>query len=143
MIVNKEIKQKIDRLINLFLIKGVQPSDFADNIFFDTYESIKVSKKEEHIVLEIFYLDIVETGTIKIKLRYVYDNEKNLLSIEEKVSTKKFKKIWDRQNRKNELVAELISLLEKHVSQNELEDFIETLPVELKPQLKQHFKLAA
>ena len=133
--ISKELDDKFKKLVGLYITNGLSPAEFADNIFIDDYKEILMKKKDNQIVMEMSFVSEYHNEEIKTKLRYYYDQNKKLLMIEEKNNNQRYKKIWNREEREEELATEIAQLINDEVDQKARKYFIESLPAELKERL--------
>ncbi|HZG15709.1 MAG TPA: hypothetical protein VE710_11890 [Candidatus Bathyarchaeia archaeon] len=130
------ITDKINQLINLLLTDGVQPSDLADNIFLNEYENISYTKLNGMVIGELVFTENIEQREITTKLRYYYRADKKVVRIEEE-SFNNTKVIWDRESYEEKILNELLSLLAQFHSKAQINNFVSTLPEELKLSIKE------
>ena len=133
--INDVIQSKIDRLISIRLTKGIQPSDIANNILFSDYKSINFSKNEDYIFGQLIFDEVIEGKNQETVLKYTYNHEMILLRIEEQIGN--VSKIeWDRNIIEHELINDIINMLIEYYTKNQIEEFIKTLPYDLKNQIE-------
>lgn len=129
--IKETIKRKIDTLIALEMTKGVQPSELADNIFLEDYVEFNLYKKDKNIFGEITFIEEHAESSFKVKLVYIYDQNKELIKIEENI-LKQVTTIWDRESQEKLLVNQIVSLFRELEKPNEALEFINKLPGKLK-----------
>ena len=137
---NSDIKKKIDELINLMLTNGVQPSDLADNIFLNEYVSLKYEKINGQVVGSVTFEE--ETDLIKknTTLHYFYDDNKQVIKIEESIKNGR-RILWDRDEKEQETICDVIKLMQKCYSKKQIQKFIDTLPDRLQIKLKKYIEI--
>ena len=140
---NKILNKKFKKLVWLYLTNGLTPSDFADNIFIGDYKEISIKKKDNYIVMEMFFVSDYDGEEIKTKLRYYYDSNKKLLMIEEKNDDQNFKQIWNREDREEELSREIAQIINDEIDPKARNFFVNSLPIELKERLLKSSLIAA
>lgn len=134
MISNGLIKLKIEKLIDLMLTSGIQPSDLADNIFLNEYQSIIYKKDNQSIVGELVFKDNTENKITNVIMRYSYDLEKKVNKIEEEIDGK-VTVLWDRNITESELINDIIDTMNANYTIEEVKKFIMTLPEEIKQKI--------
>lgn len=140
---NKILNKKFKKLVWLYLTNGLTPSDFADNIFIGDYKEISIKKKDNYIVMEMFFVSDYDGEEIKTKLKYYYDSNKKLLMIEEKNDDQNFKQIWNREDREEELSREIAQIINDEIDPKARNFFVNSLPIELKERLLKSSLIAA
>lgn len=137
------LNKKFKKLVWLYLTNGLTPSDFADNIFIDDYKEISIKKKDNYIVMEMFFVSDYNGEEIKTRLKYYYDSNKKLLMIEEKNDNQDFKQIWNREEREEKLSREIAQIINEEIDPKARNYFINSLPIELKERLLKSSLIAA
>ncbi|MBW1616354.1 MAG: hypothetical protein JRJ49_07465 [Deltaproteobacteria bacterium] len=121
------LKEKMDKLINIMLVDGVQPSDLADNIFQKPYKKITIINKKDFFYLDLVFEEDIDDKIVKTTLRYTYNNDKKLIRIE--LINGKTKKVeWDRDSTVTQLIREIINILNTDKNNQRVLDFINSLP---------------
>ena len=134
------IEDKLDTLVKLMLTAGVQPSELADNVFLSDYKSISFSKKDNSVVGELVFEEMIGEISIDVLLRYYYDTSKRVVLIEEEINNRT-KVLWDRDTKEIELINEVVSLL-KELDTKKVSEFISSLPSELSDKVQHQYKKA-
>lgn len=120
------------------MVKGVQPEELVTAIFDNEYESIETIKKNGMVHLIITYQESIEDSHSIVKTRYIYDNERRLQIVDQKINSSPYKTQWDRNSKLNILLDELALLVSSRDSL--IEVIKDTIPNELRgviyPQLK-------
>ncbi|WP_018694350.1 hypothetical protein [Algicola sagamiensis] len=137
MLINEEIQSLLDKLTATYLTKGVQPSEISDAIFEKSYQAIEVSKQEDLVYYDISFLEDDDDGLPPAihKMRYIYNLERYLLRVEQKVGRKKYVQQWDREVSIKEMICSLSSLLLELNDEGAVNCFIKTLPDDLYQQV--------
>ncbi|MBZ9534534.1 hypothetical protein HUN92_03835 [Bacillus firmus] len=135
------IKAKLDNLIKLLLIKGIQPSELADNIFLSDYKSITFGKQNGYVVGELIFEEEISGIQTDVKLKYFY-NEKTIYRIEEEIF-EKTTILWDREQKESDLVIEIVQLLKQHFTLRNVSQFISSLPKELAIKVEKEYERTA
>ncbi|MGN7511552.1 hypothetical protein [Aeromonas salmonicida] len=102
-----KMMKEINKIISFCMMKGVQPQDLIASIFESEYHNIETYKKGEHIYLVLTYSDVHDDGVSSIKMRYIYNNKQQLLSIEQKIDSSSYKVQWDRNKKLDEMLNNL------------------------------------
>lgn len=95
------------------MVKGVQPQDLITSIFENEYQNIETYKKGEFIHLVLTYSDIHDDGISCIKMKYVYNNKQQLLSVAQKIESSSYKIQWDRSEKLDAMLNGLATKLPK------------------------------
>ena len=132
------IKKKINDLINLMLTDGVQPSDLADNIFFESYVQIRYEKINGEIIGELVFKEKTEDKELETTLRYFYGINKKIIRIEEEISDLK-RIIWDRDYEEARMINDIVSMMMDCYLPDQIEKFTNTLPEDLRLKLEYAF----
>lgn len=136
------VKSKIDRLINIRLTKGVQPSDLANNIYLNNYEKLNFYKIEDKVIGELTFKEKIDDNFINTTLRYIYNKQNVLLRIEEQIYDN-IRIEWDRDIIESNLINDIIDILRSTYSNEYIESFIKTLPNDLKCKIEHvYYKVA-
>ncbi|MEH7532582.1 hypothetical protein COJ21_26550 [Priestia megaterium] len=136
----KLIEDKLDNLVKLMLTAGVQPSELADNVFVSEYKSISFAKRDNSIIGELIFEEVIGEISIDVLLRYYYDTSKRVVLIEEEINNK-VKVLWDRDTKEIELINEIVNLL-KELDTKKVSEFISSLPSELSDKVQHQYKKA-
>lgn len=136
----------IDSLSNLFIFKGIQPSELADSIFEDSYVNMISEKKMDRIEVTLTFNEKCEiTGKIYTHhMKYIYDDHKFLIKIQEAVNSKQFKTVWDRVS----LIKSSINNLSKTLknsdySDNQIQKILNTIPKDFNLRNNNALKIAS
>ncbi len=142
--IRKHIKSAIDELIAISLNNGVQPSDFADNIFEEPYRDVKILRLKDSIKMTASFSDNddMSNNTI-VTMRYTYSLRKQLLKVEQKIGKSPFKLQWDRDQAVSSLVEKIARLLREENSAEEVEVAMNTIPMEMQVDLIRKLQLVA
>lgn len=134
MVFSRILELKLDRLLDLMLTSGVQPSDLVDNIFLNEYNSISYKKHEQNIIGKLVFEEKEGDITTTITMKYTYDSEKRICRIEEEVDGRTLI-LWDRSNTETELINDILNIMDKKYSGDEVNKFIMSLPEQLKSKI--------
>jgi hypothetical protein len=141
--INKRVNRLLEDISSTYLTKGVQPSEIADAIYEKAYCSIEMSKKSDSIQMIVSFQDEDEEVSSKIKMRYIYNFEKNLVRIEQKVNGLSYKIQWDRSSALELMISQLETELLQINDQSLVSQVLDTLPKEIYRIIKPRFKLVA
>lgn len=95
---NNSITRLVDKIIALELTKGIQPSELADAIFEKEYSEISFKKCGVFYEAIVKFQDMVGSEISNITMKYIYNNDKYLIKIEEKLNNKQYTLTWSREN---------------------------------------------
>lgn len=98
------------------MVKGVQPYELVTSIFEREYQHIETYKKGELVHFILTYSDIHDDGVNLIKMKYIYNDKQQLLSIAQKIDSSSYKIQWDRSEKLDALLSNLASQLPKNSS---------------------------
>lgn len=111
-----QIMKEINKIISFCMVKGVQPHELVTSIFEREYQHIETYKKGEFIHFILTYSDIHDDGINLIKMKYVYNDKQQLLSIAQKIDSSSYKIQWDRSEKLDALLSNLASQLPQNSS---------------------------
>lgn len=141
--IDSKIRCLLDALVSVHMALGVQPSDLADAAFEDPYQNIDVSKADGHVYMTVTFVDADEFGVTRHKMRYVYGGDRRLLRIEQKVGAKPFRTQWDREEAVECIVVDLVQRLSSLNSADRVEQFMSTVPEELRSRFRGRLRSVA
>ncbi|WP_338803562.1 hypothetical protein WDV76_15860 [Xenorhabdus griffiniae] len=139
MINSLKIKKVIDKMIAFCLTKGVQPDELVTAIFENEYDSIETLKKNNYIDVIVTYRDYEEHGESIIKMKYIYNADRQLLRIEQKINTSNYRVQWDRETALELILKELWEISGSKQSISLIKNQI---PIELRGIIYPKLKLA-
>lgn len=141
-----ELERIINKLIGIYLTKGVQPSELADAIFEESYLYMTSIKNENFIEFIISYTekcDVTNKDHIR-NIKYIYNHDQFVMKIEEAVDSKKFRTIWDRSKVIHSLVEEIKNCLELNgYCKHQISKILNTIPQNLRDEISLKLKLVA
>jgi hypothetical protein len=143
MLINKNIKQTLEQLVSIHLIKGIQPSEIADAIFEKSYSDIKMSKTINEVHLIASFKDDLDEECVLHKMRYIYDQDKKLLSVEQKVGGKPYRVQWNRNDKISKIISTLSTQLESLNCPSSVHEFLKSIPEEYHSKIKTQLLLVA
>ena len=111
-----QIMKEINKIISFCMVKGVQPHELVTSIFEREYQHIETYKKGELIHFILTYSDIHDDGVNLIKMKYVYNDKQQLLSVAQKIDSSSYKIQWDRSEKLDALLSNLASQLPQNSS---------------------------
>jgi len=106
-----QIMKEINKIISFCMVKGVQPHELVTSIFEREYQHIETYKKGEFIHFILTYSDIHDDGINLIKMKYIYNDKQQLLSVAQKIDSSSYKIQWDRSEKLDALINNLASQL--------------------------------
>ncbi|ENV01920.1 MULTISPECIES: hypothetical protein [Acinetobacter] len=143
---NQVIKEITDSLINLYMFKGIQPSELADSIFEDCYLGMTTKKSADNIEVVISFTEACEI-TSKMythHMKYIYNKECFLLKIEEAINSKGYKSIWDRASLvKYKIEALSEKLKELAYKEAQIKEILNTIPPKFKQEIQTELRLVS
>jgi len=129
-------KQKVEKLIDVMLTDGVQPSDLVDNIFFEHYKSICYRHVQGQVIGELVYHEEDSLSKTTVTLRYYYGLGREIERIEE-ICDGNILILWDRTHTEKELLEDIIEELQRNCKPQQVEEFISSLPENLKNKIRE------
>lgn len=136
MLINKTIKNTLDKLVSLHLMKGLQPSEIADAIFEKEYSDIKMNKASDKIQLIASFIEEIDGEVTQHKMRYIYNQQKKLQLVEHKLDKAPYKVQWDREHEVSSLLTSLSSQLKTLNNNESVEELMADIPEELVCKIK-------
>lgn len=133
------LNKKLDDLLNLLMVDGVQPSELADNIFLQPYVQITYKKVNGGVVGELHFEEEANKKHGVTVLRYLYNNDKKVYRIEEEVGDLR-KILWDRDFEETNILDQILEIMRELYNSSQIEKFISTLPPLLGEHAKDKFK---
>jgi hypothetical protein len=140
------LTQITDSLANLYIFKGIQPSDLADSIFEESYVDMISERKVDKIEVTLTFNEKCEiTGKIYTHhMKYIYDEQKFLMKIKEAVNSKQFKTVWDRASLINSSLDNLSKILKNsNYTDSQIQKMLETIPQDFNPRSSKTLKIAS
>jgi hypothetical protein len=124
------------------LTDGVQPSDLAGNVFEDGYRSVKATKSNGHIIVDVCFDEIINNiKREKVTLRYTYSAQRQMLRVEEVLADRVLVQ-WDREQIIQDLLTDVVAKL-RMSSASVSEEFIASLPPYLQDKISIELAAAA
>lgn len=102
-----KVNALLDKLVATYLSRGVQPSDICDLLFEKDYVDYKIEKSTDTVIMTVSFIEIDCESTSKQTMKYTYDLERNLQTIEQKSGRSPFRVQWSRKEVLRELLMEL------------------------------------
>lgn len=136
------LQAKLNDLVHLLLTDGVQPADLSDNIFLTAYEEVTYKKVNGQVIGELTFLENRYSCDITVKLRYYYSSDKKIMKIEEEIAGE-VQVVWDRNFTEKKLVDEIMVILKKAYNNQQLSNFIRSLPEHLQVKINQNQNIIA
>ncbi|MEB5930114.1 hypothetical protein [Acinetobacter schindleri] len=126
-----ETNRLIDKLMALYLTKGVQPSELADAIFEESYVNMISQKTNGLIEVTLsFHEKCEETFKYHVhSMKYVYNLDCFLIQIEESIDSNNFKLVWSRDSSAQIIIRDIQNrLLDIGYTKDAIEIILKTLP---------------
>jgi len=136
MLINKKIKQKLEQLVSLHLMKGLQPSEIADAIFEKDYSDIKMSKVLDNVHLIASFREELDGEIVQHKMRYTYEQNKKLILVEQKVGNKAYREQWSREEKITSIISTLSKQLKELNCPKSVDELLMSIPIELRGQIQ-------
>ena len=143
---NLTLTEITDSLANLYIFKGIQPSELADSIFEESYVNMISEKKLNLIEVILTFNEKCEiTDKLYIHhMKYTYDKQSFLIKIEEAVNSKNFKTVWDRVSLINSSLDTLSQTLKNsEYTYNQIQQIMNTIPKNFYSTRCQNLKIAS
>ncbi|TXL61099.1 hypothetical protein FHP05_13520 [Cerasibacillus terrae] len=137
----EDIDKKLNKLIKLYMTKGVQPSELADNIFLSHYKRISFTKRDNSIVGELLFEE--ELGSVKFDVILRYYFQGNTVNVIQEESIHGINEIWNRETKETDLINEIVELMRKYYKPGNITRFINSLPNDLATKLKNYYEKTA
>lgn len=133
--------KEINKIISFCMLKGVQPHDLVTSIFDSECQHVETYKENNLIYVMLTYSDVHENGVNCIKMKYIYNNEKQLISVFQKIDSSNFKIQWDR----NQVLEEMLNSLAKQLPKDSqlINRLRQAIPDDFKAILYPHLKIAS
>jgi hypothetical protein len=138
-----QIDALLQKLLSLQLAPSVQPSDLAELPFEPAYEEVVVRKTGSQVFVTVVFMDLDDRPPTRHKMRHVYDRDKRLMRIEQKVGAQPFRMQWDRAEVVRQLLDELTLRLRALNSADAVQRFLETVPEDLKARVVEKLEAVA
>ncbi|QTL38816.1 hypothetical protein HGO23_13125 [Xenorhabdus budapestensis] len=135
-----KINKVIDKMLAFCLTKGVQPDELVTAIFENEYDSIETLKKKNYINVIVTYKDCDEHDESIIKMKYIYNTDRQLLRVEQKINSGNYQVQWDRESTLDLILKELLELFESE--QQTINLIKDQIPAELRGIIYPKLKLA-
>ena len=128
-----EIISKVNELVGLRLDKGVSPSELMENIASDDYIEVNARKLFNGVQCSVIFFDNSLFSDVKIKYKYVYIYNKEMVLSEIKLVKNKIESIvWNREAEEKRILEQIIKLFSSSkMSDYYRTEFIKSLPVDL------------
>lgn len=143
---NLTLAEITDTLANLYIFKGIQPSELADSIFEESYVNM-ISEKKLNLIEVILTFNEKCEVTEKVYthyMKYTYDKQSFLIKVEEAINSKKFKKVWDRLSLINSSLDALSQTLkDSDYSDSQIQQMIKTIPKDFDSTCYPNLKIAS
>ena len=140
MISYAQIMKEIDKIISFCMVKGVQPHELITSIFESEYQHVETYKKGELVHFILTYSDAHDEGVSCVKMKYIYNNKQQLLSVAQKIDSSSYKIQWDRNEKLEAMLNNLTLKLPNDSSF--IEQLRDSIPDDYKVIFSPHLKIA-
>ncbi|MBG9789221.1 hypothetical protein P4V47_06730 [Brevibacillus laterosporus] len=130
------LEEKVKKLINLRMNKGITPVELMSNIYNEDYIEIKSKRQFDQVFCYVSFYDsdFFSDNKVKIEYKYTYDNENCLQQISS-IKNKNEQIIWSRAEEENILLSQITTTLLKYENKEVINKFIKTLPNDLQEKI--------
>lgn len=141
----KDIQRLTDKIASIYVFDGIQPSEIADAIFDKEYSSIKIDKTNHEVILIASFTeeDPDFQTSQSHSFKYIYNKNKKLQSIYQKIGNGRYKQQWSRSEELNSLIELFVSKSSNLLSRNQIDQILSTLPSDLTQKMYRSLKLVA
>ncbi|EGR1514203.1 hypothetical protein D6089_20475 [Vibrio vulnificus] len=138
---NALIMKEINKIISFCMVKGVQPSELAASIFESEYHHIESYKEGDKVVFVLSFIDRSEDDVSNIKMKYVYNESQQLISVNQKVNSGPYKIQWDRNQTLTDMLKSLAQMAPGDTAL--IDKLKDAIPNEFKDIVYPHLKLVS
>ncbi|MBH3395834.1 hypothetical protein [Pseudomonas monteilii] len=138
------ITKATEELLAIYLNKGVQVSDLAENMFDCEYHSFAISRNINTVVATLSFVEMLEDSKQTITMRYTYSADQFLQTVEQKISSSRYVTQWCRQTAVADAVAKLTLQLKRYgYTDASVDGAMSSLPEDLVVRLRNSLKAVA
>lgn len=137
------VAQILKNLAAFCSVKGVQPDELITAIFEKEYKKIETYKVNSYIYFIINYCEHIDDEEIIISMRYIYDENKSLLKIEQKINNGRYSLQWDRNDALKKYIMNQLSDLPNQKREDVYQLIIGNLPKDAGYSLPPNLKLVS
>lgn len=134
------VAQILKNLAAFCSVKGVQPDELVTAIFEKEYKKIETYKVNSLVYFIMNYSEKFDEEESIICMRYIYDENKSLVKIEQKINSGRYSIQWDRNDALRKYILNQLSELPSPERDDVYRLILENLPCDavcsLPPQLK-------
>lgn len=134
------VAQILKNLAAFCSVKGVQPDELITAIFEKEYKKIETYKVNSFIYFIMNYCEHIDDEENIISMRYIYDENRSLVKIEQKINNGRYSIQWDRNDALKKYIMNQLSDLPHQKREDIYQLILENLPVDagfsLPPKLK-------
>lgn len=137
------VAQILKNLAAFCSVKGVQPDELITAIFEKEYKKIETYKVNSYIYFIINYCEHIDDEESIISMRYIYDENKSLLKIEQKINNGRYSLQWDRNDALKKYIMNQLSDLPNQKREDVYQLIIGNLPKDAGYYLPPNLKLVS
>ncbi|EKS6729534.1 MULTISPECIES: hypothetical protein [Enterobacter] len=137
------VAQILKNLAAFCSVKGVQPDELITAIFEKEYKKIETYKVNSYIYFIINYCEHIDDEESIISMRYIYDENKSLLKIEQKINNGRYSLQWDRNDALKKYIMNQLSDLPNQKREDVYQLIIGNLPKDAGYSLPPNLKLVS
>lgn len=137
------VAQILKNLAAFCSVKGVQPDELITAIFEKEYKKIETYKVNSYIYFIINYCEHIDDEENIISMRYIYDENKSLLKIEQKTNNGRYSLQWDRNDALKKYIMKQLSDLPYQKREDVYQLIIGNLPKDAGYSLPPNLKLVS
>ncbi|HBB9941461.1 hypothetical protein ABHD31_13465 [Enterobacter cloacae] len=137
------VAQILKNLAAFCSVKGVQPDELITAIFEKEYKKIETYKVNSYIYFIINYCEHIDDEENIISMRYIYDENKSLLKIEQKINNGRYSLQWDRNDALKKYIMKQLSDLPYQKREDVYQLIIGNLPKDAGYSLPPNLKLVS
>ncbi len=137
------VAQILKNLAAFCSVKGVQPDELVTAIFEKEYKKIETYKVNSLVYFIMDYSERIEEEESIVSMRYVYDENKSLIKIEQKINNGHYSTQWDRNDALKNYIINQLSELPSREREDVYQLILGNLPFNTGYSLPQRLKLVS
>lgn len=134
------VAQILKNLAAFCSVKGVQPDELVTAIFEKEYKNIETYKVNSFIYFIMNYCERIDDEESIVSMRYIYDENKSLIKIEQKINNGRYSTQWNRNDALKKYIMNQLSELPYQKREEVYQLILGNLPIDagcsLPPKLK-------
>lgn len=135
------VAQILKNLAAFCSVKGVQPDELVTAIFEKEYKKIETYKVNCLIYFIMDYSEKIDDDETFISMRYIYDENKSLIKIEQKLNNGRYHTQWDRNDALKKYIINQLSELPYQKRDEVYQTILENIPIDASYSLPPRLKL--